>query len=241
MDFSLDLMISSLPRLLDGAILTMELVALSVAIGFFIAVPVGVLRSMGGPWWMQALPWSYIFFFRGTPLLIQIFLIYYGLGQFEAVRDSILWPLLRDSYWCALIAFTLNTAAYSAEILRGSIAAVPAGEIEAARAVGMTPRQILFRITLPRAFRMCLPAYGNEIIFLIKGSALASAITLAELTGTANIIIARTYKPVEVFLAAGLVYLAMIYGLTLFLKAVERRLSITPPRLPIRAEDTGPA
>ncbi len=241
MDFSLDLMISSLPRLLDGAILTMELVALSVAIGFFIAVPVGVLRSTGGPWWVQALPWSYIFFFRGTPLLIQIFLIYYGLGQFEAVRESVLWPLLRDSYWCALIAFTLNTAAYSAEILRGSIAAVPAGEIEAARAVGMTTRQTLFRITLPRAFRMCLPAYGNEIIFLIKGSALASAITLAELTGTANIIIARSYKPVEVFLAAGLVYLAMIYGLTLFLKAVERRLSITPPRLPIRAEDTGPA
>ncbi|NKD55443.1 MULTISPECIES: ABC transporter permease [unclassified Haematospirillum] len=240
MDFSLDLMISSLPHLLDGAVLTAELVTLSVIIGFFIAVPVGVLRSIGGPWWIQALPWSYIFFFRGTPLLIQIFLIYYGLSQFEAVRDSLLWPLLRDSYWCALIAFTLNTAAYSAEILRGSIVAVPAGEVEAAHAVGMTRRQVIWRIVLPRACRMCLPAYGNEIIFLIKGSALASAITLAELTGSANIIIARTYKPLEVLLAAGLIYLLMIYGLTLALKMVERHLSITPPRLPIRAEDTGP-
>lgn len=240
MDFSFELIIDSLPQLLAGVGLTLKLVAAAVCLGFFIAVPVAVLRTSRSPL-VQALPFSYVFFFRGTPLLVQIFLIYYGLGSFEAVRNSpLLWPILREAYWCALIAFTLNTAAYSAEILRGAIMAVPFGEIEAAKAIGMTRVQAFRRIILPRAFRIALPAYGNEIIFMIKGSALASTITLLDLTGVARRIVARTYKPVEVFLAAGILYLIIVYGVTWLLKRLERRLSITPPRLPVKAEDTGP-
>lgn len=239
MDFSFQLILDSLPKLLGGAMLTIELVGLSVLIGLFIAVPCAMMRASANPV-MRALPWAYIFFFRGTPLLVQIFLIYYGLGQFEVVRDSWAWSFLREAYWCAIIAFTLNTAAYSAEILRGGIQSVPSGEVEAAKAIGMTRLQSLRRIILPRAFRIALPAYGNEIIFMIKGSALASTITLMDLTGVARTLVARTYKPVEVFLAAGVLYLIIVYAITWALRRLEKRLSISPARLPIRAEDAGP-
>ncbi len=239
MDFSVDLILSSLPKLLSGAWLTIELVGLSVFIGVFIAVPVAILRASTNPI-IRNLPLPYVFFFRGTPLLVQIFLIYYGLGQFEAVRDSWAWTFLREAYWCAIIAFTLNTAAYSAEIIRGGIVGVPHGEIEAAKAIGMTRLQALRRIVLPRAFRIALPAYGNEIIFMIKSSALASTITLLDLTGVARALVARTYKPVEVFLAAGILYLLIVYGVTWVLRRVEKRLSVTPARLATRAEDAGP-
>lgn len=239
MDFSVTLILNSLPKLLSGAWLTVELVGLAVLIGLFIAVPVAILRASPNPV-LRALPWAYIFFFRGTPLLVQIFLIYYGLSQFDAVRESFLWPVLREAYWCAIIAFTLNTAAYSAEIFRGGIQGVPLGEVEAAKAIGMTRWQALRRIVLPRAFRIALPAYGNEIIFMIKGSALASTITLMELTGVARALVARTYKPVEVFLAAGILYLIIVYGVTWALRRLERRLSTSPARLPTRAEDAGP-
>lgn len=240
MDFSFDLILTSLPQLMSGVGLTLQLVGTAVFLGFFIAVPVAVLRTSQSPL-VQAVPFAYVFFFRGTPLLVQIFLIYYGLGSFEAVRNSdLLWPILREAYWCALIAFTLNTAAYSAEILRGAIQAVPFGEIEAAKAIGMTKWQTFRRIILPRAFRIGLPAYGNEIIFMIKGSALASTITLLDLTGVARKLVARTYKPVEVFLAAGILYLIIVYVVTWLLRRLERKLSITPPRLPVKAEDAGP-
>lgn len=239
MDFNAGLILDSLPKLLEGAWLTIELVGLSVLIGLVIAVPVAVLRASANPL-VRVLPWGYIFFFRGTPLLVQIFLIYYGLGQFEAVRESWAWMFLREAYWCAIIAFTLNTAAYSAEIFRGGIQGVPHGEIEAAKAIGMTRAQTLRRIVLPRAFRIALPAYGNEIIFMIKGSALASTITLMDLTGVARALVARTYKPVEVFLAAGILYLIIVYGVTWALRRLERRLSVSPARLPTRAEDAGP-
>jgi polar amino acid transport system permease protein len=231
MDFDAALIVDSLPRLLGGALLSVELVALSVAAGLLIAGPVAMMRASANPL-LRALPWPYVFFFRGTPLLVQIFLIYYGLGQFEAVRESWAWTLLREAYWCAVIAFTLNTAAYSAEILRGGIQAVPRGEIEAARAIGMSRLQVYRRVVLPRAFRIALPAYGNEIVFMIKGSALASTITLMDLTGVARTLVARTYKPVEVFLAAGLLYLVIVYGVTWLLRRLERRLSVAPAAPP---------
>lgn len=224
MDFRFDLILESLPRLLGGAVLTLELVGLSVFIGFFIALPLALARLHPSRW-VHAGPWAYIFFFRGTPLLIQIFLLYYGLSQIEFIRNGFLWPVLREAWWCALAALTLNTAAYSAEIFRGAIQSVPPGETEAARAVGMGSFHILRRITLPRAFQLALPAYGNEIIFLIKGSALVSTITLADLTGVARLIVARTYKPIEVFLATGFIYLVMIYALSLVLKRLEVALA----------------
>lgn len=241
MDFSVDLIIRSLPKLLSGAVLTAELIALSGVIGFAMALPLALARTGRNPI-LRGAAFGYIFAFRGTPLLVQIFLIYYGLSSFDAVRNSdLLWPILRDAYWCAIIAFSLNTSAYSAEIFRGSIQAVPIGEIEAGRALGMSKVQIFRRIIWPRAFRMALPAYGNEIIFMIKSSALASSITLMDLTGVARALIAKTYKPVEIFLATGILYLILIYALTFVLRVIERRWDITRPTPPVRAEDAGPA
>lgn len=216
-------MIESMPALLEGALLTLELVLVSGVLGLALALPMAMAR-VSDRWWLRALPIAHIYFFRGTPLLVQIYLVYYGLGQFEAVRDSFLWPYLREAYWCAIIAFTLNTSAYIAEILRGAIQAVPRGEIEAAKAVGMSPALIWRRIRLPRAFRIALPAYSNEVILMLKGSALASTITLMDLTGVARTIIARTYTPLELFLAAGLLYVLLTFLLLGVFRLVERRL-----------------
>ncbi|PKM26879.1 MAG: ABC transporter permease, partial [Gammaproteobacteria bacterium HGW-Gammaproteobacteria-12] len=177
-------------------------------------------------WYVRALPYGYIFFFRGTPLLVQLFLVYYGLAQFDAVRQGPLWPYLRSPYWCAIITMTLHTAAYIAEILRGAIQAVPPGEVEAARALGMSRAKTMFYIVLPRAARIGLPAYSNEVILMLKASALASTVTLLELTGMARTIIARTYLPVEIFFAAGLFYLAIAFVLVRAFRLLERWLRV---------------
>ena len=220
-----ELMIKWTPRLLEGAWLTLELVGIAVLAGLILAIPLGVMRSSRLAW-VRALPYGYIFFFRGTPLLVQLFLVYYGMAQFEAIRQSALWPVLRDPYWCAVITMTLHTAAYIAEILRGAIAAIPPGEIEAARALGMSRWQALLHIVMPRAARIGLPAYSNEVILMLKASALASTITLLELTGMSRTIIARTYQPVEIFLMAGVFYLLASYGLVRLFRLLERRLRV---------------
>ncbi len=213
----------SLPELAEGAVLTIELVAISGVLGLALAVPLALAR-VARPLWLRAGPFAYIFFFRGTPLLIQIFLVYYGASQFEVVRESFLWPILREAYWCAIIAFTLNTAAYTAEILRGAIQAVPEGEVEAAKAIGMGRWMRLRRVVLPRAFRIALPAYSNEVILMLKGSALASTITLLDLTGVARTLIAKTYMPIELFLAAGLFYLVITGIILQGFRFVEKRV-----------------
>ena len=220
-----DVIIKWLPKLLEGAYLTLELVAIAVLIGLLIAIPLGMARA-SRHWYVRALPFSYIFFFRGTPLLLQLFLVYYGLAQFDAVRQGPLWPYLRDPYWCALIAMTMHTAAYIAEIIRGAIQAVPPGEVEAARSLGMSRAQTMWHIILPRAARIGLPAYSNEVILMLKASSLASTITLLELTGMARTIIARTYLPVEIFFAAGLFYLAMTFILVQIFRWLERKLRV---------------
>ncbi|MDT9646921.1 ABC transporter permease subunit, partial [Pseudomonas sp. JV245A] len=138
-----------LPKFIQGATLTLELVGIAVILGLLLAIPLGIARS-SKLWYVRALPYAYIFFFRGTPLLVQLFLVYYGLAQFDAVRDSFMWPYLRDPFWCATATMTLHTAAYIAEILRGAIQAIPPGEIEAARALGMSRPKALFYIILPR-------------------------------------------------------------------------------------------
>ena len=151
-----DVIIKWLPRLADGALLTLELVAIAVVAGLILAVPLGIARA-SRHWYVRAFPYGYIFFFRGTPLLVQLFLVYYGMAQFDVIRKGPLWPYLRDPYWCAIITMTMHTAAYIAEILRGAIQAVPHGEVEAARALGMSRTQTLFYIILPRAVRIGLP------------------------------------------------------------------------------------
>ena len=193
--------------------------------GLIVAIPLGIARS-SRLWYVRSLPYAYIFFFRGTPLLIQLFLVYYGLGHFEAVRDSVLWPYLRSPFWCAVITMTLHTAAYIAEILRGAIQAIPPGEIEAARALGMSRFKTLIHIVLPRAARIGLPAYSNEVILMLKASSLASTVTLLELTGMTRTIIARTYQTVDMFLIAGVIYLVMSFVLIQGFKLLERWLRV---------------
>ncbi|MGQ4273245.1 ABC transporter permease [Terrihabitans sp. B22-R8] len=211
-----------LPQLIRGAGLSLQLLVLSGLLGLAIAFPLALLRTSPNPF-VAAGPYAYIFFFRGTPLLVQLFLVYYGLGQFAFVRDSVLWPFLREPYWCAVLTMGMHTGAYIAEILRGAIQAVPVGEEEAARALGMSKVTMLRRIILPRAVRIALPAYGNEVILMLKGSALASTITLLDLTGMARTIIAKTYAPVDIFLAAGAIYLAMSFVLVQLFRLLERR------------------
>ncbi len=217
-------MIESIPDLLGGLGLTVQLVVLALVIGFCLALPLAVARVSRHPLlWMPA--YVFIFVFRGTPLLVQIFIVYYGLAQSELVRASIFWPFFKEAYWCAIFTFSLNTSAYTAEILRGAIQVLPKGEIEAAKAIGMTRFIMLRRIIVPRAFRLALPAYGNEIILMIKGSALASTITLLDLTGVARVIVARTFAPYELFLMAAVMYLVLTLIIVRVLKHLEWRLN----------------
>jgi len=215
----------NLPKLLQGAQLTLEITLLSLLIGLLIAVPVALLRLSKHPLlWVPAS--GYILYFRGTPLLVQLFLIYYGSGQFRVeLTDLGLWGLFREAYFCAVLALTLNTGAYTAEILRGAIQAVPVGDIEAARACGMSRALMYRRIILPKALRLAWPMYGNEVVFLMQATSLVSVITLLDLTGVAGRIISKTFAVYEIYLTTALLYLAITYVIVFLLKRVERRLN----------------
>jgi len=207
---------------LDGLVTTVKLVFLALAIGLVMAVPLAVLRTSGNPL-VNGPVWCFTYFFRGTPLLVQMFMIYYGLGQWQFMIDiSQEWTFLRDAYWYALLAFTLNTCAYTTEIIRGAIAGTPYGEIEAARACGMSGAQIYRRVILPSAFRRGLPAYSNEVIFMLHGSAVASVITIVDLTGAARIVNSRYFSPYEAFISAGLLYLCLTFLIVAGFKRLER-------------------
>ncbi|KPA92333.1 MULTISPECIES: ABC transporter permease [Pseudomonas] len=214
-----------LPKFFQGAALTLELLGIAVVLGLVLAVPLGIARA-SKLWYVRSLPYGYIFFFRGTPLLVQLFLVYYGLAQFDVVRDSFMWPYLRDPFWCAAATMTLHTTAYIAEILRGAIQAIPPGEIEAARALGMSRPKALFYIILPRAARIGLPAYSNEVILMLKASSLASTVTLLELTGMTRTIIARNYLTVDMFFTAGVFYLVISFLLVQAFKLLERWMRV---------------
>jgi octopine/nopaline transport system permease protein len=212
-----------LRQLLPGLPLTLELAALSLSIGFVMAVMVAA--SVGSSF--RPLRWfarAHIEVFRGTPLLVQIFLIYYGLGQIVPLRHSFLWPFLREPYWCAILALALNTSAYTAEIIRGAVQAVPLGEVEAARACGMSGFLLRRRIIWPIALRQGLPIYGSEAILMIKATSLASIITLTEVTGIAHKLIASTYRVLEIFVVTGAIYLALTFLMSVALSLVERKL-----------------
>lgn len=219
-----ELMWDVLPRLLGGLPLTLELVGAALAAGAVLAFAVAMLRISGNRPAMVFAS-AYVFVFRGTPLLVQIFLIYFGLGQFEIIRESFLWVFLREPYWCGVLALTLNTAAYTSEILRGGIESVPPGQIEAARACGMSRALVFRRITLPVAIRQMLPAYGNEVILMVKASSLASTITLMEITGIARRVIAQTYAVFEIFIVAGAIYLLLNFIASRIIKYAEWRLT----------------
>lgn len=221
----LSVITDNLPRFASGAWVTVQLSALSVLIGLVCAVPVALARLSPNPFlWCPA--YAYMFYFRGTPLLVQIFLIYYGSGQFVPELRAIgLWQFFREPYFCAVLTLTLNTAAYSAEIFRGAIRAVPFGEVEAGRAYGMSRILILRRIILPKAFRLALPAYTNEVIFIFQATSLVSIITIMDLTGVGRVIIAETFRTFEVWIFVGLCYLVMSYSILYGFKRLEHRLS----------------
>jgi len=207
---------------LEGLLTTSWLVSLSLLLGLSIAIPLALCRNSQKAW-LRLPAWGYIYFFRGTPLLVQLFLIYYGAGQWAGLRESWAWYWLQEAWFCALLAFTLNTAAYTAEIVRGAIQTMPKGEIEAAQAFGMTPWQTLRCILLPSALRRALPAYSNEVIFMLHGSAVAGIITVLDLTGAARIINARYYSPFEAFLTVGLLYMMLSMLIVWSFRQLERR------------------
>ena len=225
------LMWDSLPRLIAALPLTLELVALALAFGAVLAFATALLRLSGNRL-AVALTSAYSFVFRGTPLLVQIFLIYYGLSQIEVIRDSFLWPFLSQPMWCAILALALNTGAYTSEILRGAIETVPQGQVEAARACGMSRLRVFRRIVLPVAIRQMLPAYGNEVILMVKASSLASTITMMEITGVARRMIAQTFAVFEIFIVAGILYLLINFIATRLIRHAEWRMT---PHLRARA------
>jgi len=222
MDF--DLMITSLPKLLSAAVITLKLLSASLIIGLFIGFLFAVLRLSKNPF-INKFAYGYSYLFRGTPLLVQIFIIYYGLGQIEWLRSTFLWVILKEPYWCAIIAFALNTGAYTSEILRSAFQTIKPGIIEAGKSLGISNKIILYKIQIPVAIRQSLPAYGNEIILMMKGTSLASTVTLMDITGVAKHIVSTTYKPLEVFFLAGGIYLFMTFIIHNLIKYLEKKYS----------------
>ncbi len=212
----------ALPQYAAGAWLTLQLLVAALLLGGLAAVPLAVARGARSRW-VRGPVWGFTYALRGTPLLVQLFLLYYGLAQFEAVRESIFWPWLRSASFCAILAFALNTCAYTTEIFHGALHAVPAGEIEAGRALGMSRWVLLRRIVLPSALRRALPAYGNEVVLMLHGTALASVVTLAELTGAAREFNNVHYLPFEAFLTAAVFYLLITGVLVALFHAAEKR------------------
>ena len=225
------------PELASGLPSTLLLVGQSLALGFVLAMLVALMRLSDNRL-LSGFAYGFVYVFRSTPLLVQLFLIYYGSGQFRPfLQDIGLWVFFRDAWFCAVLALTLNTGAYTSEIIRGGIQSVPFGQLEAGRAVGMSPVQLFRRITFPIAIRQALPAYGNEIILMVKASSLASTITILEITGIAKKIIASTFQPVEVFIVAGAFYLSLNFVITQAIRYAEFRLSPKSPEARARAEE----
>ena len=220
----INLMITSFPKLLDATVVTIKLLSLSLFFGLFIGLLFAILRLSKNKI-INKFAYGYSYVFRGTPLLVQIFIIYFGLGQIEYFRSTFLWVVFKEPYWCAIIAFALNTGAYTSEILRSAFQTIKPGFIEAGKSLGISSKIIFYKIQIPIAIRQSLPAYGNEIILMMKGTSLASTVTLMDLTGVAKYIISTTFKPIEVFIVAGSIYLLMTFVIHNFIKFLEKKYS----------------
>jgi len=212
----MDLMIESFPRLLNATKLTIELTLLSLFFGIFVGVFFAILRTSKNKIFYY-ISYYYSYIFRGTPLLVQIFIIYFGLGQVEWIRESFLWIVLKEPYSCAILAFN------SSEIFRSAFETINKGVLDAAEGLGLNKINTFFKIKLPIAIKQSLPAYGNEMILMLKGTSLASTVTLLDLTGVAKHIISTTFRPVEVFIVAGSIYLLMTFIIHNFIKFLERK------------------
>ncbi|MGU3400953.1 ABC transporter permease [Brucellaceae bacterium D45D] len=220
----IDLFETYAPRYWSGLLITLQLVVISIVVGAILSLPVTAIR-MSKNRFLRAIAFGYVYFFRGTPLLAQTFLIYYGFGTFRPFLDSIgLWVFFRDAWSCALIAFSLNTAAYQAEILRGAIQSVAAGQWEGAAALGLSKRVTFWKIILPQALIVALRPYGNEIILMIKGSAIVAIITVLDLMGETRRAYSRTFD-FQTYLWAAVIYLLMVEFLRHIWDYLERRLT----------------
>jgi len=220
----LELIFTSLPKLLSAAVVTLKLLSLSLFFGIFIGLIFAILRLSKNPI-INKFAYGYSYVFRGTPLLVQIFIIYFGLGQIEFFRSTFLWVVFKEPYWCAIIAFALNTGAYTSEILRSAFQTIKPGIIEAGKSLGISNKIIFYKIQIPVAIRQSLPAYGNEIILMMKGTSLASTVTLMDITGVAKHIVSTTYKPLEIFITAGGIYLFMTFLIHNLIKYLEKKYS----------------
>lgn len=217
-----DLVLQNWELFAEGVWITLQLTAIALAVGFCIALPAGIARARRVPRLSRFLG-GYVYLFRGTPLLVQTFIIYYGLSQFGWIRDSWAWTFLRDPWWCAVIAFSLNSGAYATEIIRGAIETTPKGELEAARALGLSPLQVDALVLIPSALRRALPQYGNEVVFMLHGSAIASIITLQDILGAGRTLNARFYLAYEGFLTAAILYMAITFAIVAIFRGLERR------------------
>jgi len=220
----IELMVNSFPKLLSASLITLKLLSASLIVGLFIGLLFAILR-LNKNIFMNKFAYGYSYLFRGTPLLVQIFIIYYGLGNIEYLRTTFLWVILKEPYWCAIIAFSLNTGAYTSEILRSAFQTIKLGVIEAGKSLGIPSKIIFYKIQIPIAIRQSLPAYGNEIVLMLKGTSLASTVTLMDLTGVAKYIISTTFKPIEVFIVAGGIYLFMTFVVHNLIKFLEKKYS----------------
>ncbi|MDU8362565.1 ABC transporter permease [Pseudomonas syringae group sp. J309-1] len=230
MIFDYNVIWDSLPLYFAGLLTTLELLGIALVFGLLAAFPLGLMRVSKKPW-VNMPAWLYTYVIRGTPMLVQLYLIYYGLSQFAAVRESFLWPWLSSATFCACLAFAINTSAYTAEIIAGSLKATPAGEIEAARAMGMSKSKMYRRILLPSALRRALPQYSNEVIMMLQTTSLASSVTLVDITGAARAVNSESFLPFEAFITAGVFYLCLTFILVRLFKLAERRwLGYLAPR-----------
>ncbi len=228
---NMDVVVSNLPLYVSGTLVTLKLLFVSLVAGLAFAIPLAVMRASARGWVSRPV-WLFTYLFRGTPLLVQLFIIYYGLAQFAWMRESVLWPLFSSAWFCAMFAFALNTCAYTTEIIAGAILATSHGEVEAAKAMGMSPFTLVRRILLPSALRRSLPAYSNEAIMMLHGTSLASIVTLLDITGAAREINSKFYLPFEAFITAAAFYLALTFVLvSLFHLAEKRWLSHLAPRI----------
>lgn len=221
---NLDLLERYGPRLLDGFLVTIELVAISIVCGMILAFGLTYLR-LGGNRLLRKLALFYGLFFRGTPLIAQVFLFYYGLGQFSDTWRSVgLWWFFREPFYCVALTFTLNTAGYQAEIFRGAVEAVARGQWEGAAALGLSRRVAFLRVVLPQAAMYALRPFGNEIILMIKGSAIASVVTVYDLLGETRLAYSRSFQ-FEVYFYAAFLYLVLVETLRRVWNALERYLT----------------
>ena len=221
MDFQI--IIENIPLFLAGFQMTVILLIVSLLFGAILALIMALCMRSERKWLSQPAR-AYVFFFRGTPGLVQVFMIYYGAGQFAVIRESFLWVAFQEPLFCALLGLTLNTGAYTTAILKGALDNTPKGLIEGGLSLGLNPSQILRFIILPNAIRRAIPAYSNEVIAQLHTTAIVSTITIVDLTGAARRINSVHYSPYEAFLPAAFFYLLCTFAIVGIFKIVEKRI-----------------